>query len=251
MTSDGANGDPFASVGFAETLNVDTGVVDASSTGSYQETLARAVVTQSNGTSVAAFDFTNFTLSNTLNLVGSMPVAFVATGNIDITGALNAGGGPLIGIGAGGFAGASGCMARTERKAVGRAGQGGGGIGLGGYVGSPCCGYSRASEGGGGGSASPGQPGVAGYLFPSNAINGNGGIGGSASFALDILQGGGGGGSGGWGFPYAGDTPVKTAARVGGALLLETPGSITIGTNGVVKQRAARQPGLRRSGRRW
>ncbi len=245
LTSTGAAGDPFA--GYTSTsfiLDTDNGVVsgnDGQGDYIYTETLPSTVVTQANGSSVRVFDFTTFTVPGgvAVNLTGSMPAALVAQGAITIDGTLNSGAfkvGQAVGSGAGGFAG--GASGSGEGAAgSGPSGSGGaGGLGEAFHVSDPCCGDSTAPGGGGGGSAAAGQAGVPGTLFPSGAPNGAGGAGGLANFTPTLLQGGGGGGAGSGGYYGGYDFTAYGGAggAGGGAMLLETPGAITIGLSGVV-----------------
>jgi hypothetical protein len=238
ITSDGSAGDPFAGYSSASfILNTDNGMVlEADNSGNYIgiKTLASSVVTQSDGSQVRVFNFTNFTvpLGDTVNVSGSLAAAIVASGNIQIDGTLNAGTFKLgngIGAAAGGFLGGVG----APSDGAAGAGGGGGGIGTVAHITDPCCGYNQGSGGGGGGNVSSGQAGGAGTLFPGG-VNGTGGTGGNAMFNLNVLEGGAGGGAGAGGYDCCEAVYGNNGGQGGGALLLETPGNIMIGTNGMV-----------------
>ncbi len=246
LTSDGSAGDPFAAYSSSSfILNTDTGsIAQADNSGSYLGIglLPSVVVTQPDGSQVRVFEMTSFTVpfGDTVNLSGSLAAAIVASGDITISGTLNAGAfklGNSIGVGAGAFAGGQGVAYSNGLQGagpVGSGGGGGGGVGTTAHVDPPCCGYDEASGGGGGGSANGGQAGNAGSLFPSG-VNGYGGAGGNPSYNPSILQGGSGGGAGAGGSDYSGNPYTgNNGAPGGGALLLETPGTITIGTGGAV-----------------
>jgi hypothetical protein len=243
LISNGAAGDPFAGLSstsiLLDTNNGNVNVADGSGNYIYSSTLPSLVVTQPDGSLVRVFDFSTFTVPYgvAINLSGSMAAAIVASGNITINGTLNAGAfklGNSVGVGAGGFAGGLGVTSSNGLQGSGPNGSGGfGGTGLSAFVQGPCCGYNTSSGGGGGGSGSAGQAGVAGTLFVGGT-NGAGGAGGNAAFNSGLLQGGGGGGAGSGGANCCYQITGNNGAPGGGAMILETPGDISIGTAGIV-----------------
>jgi hypothetical protein len=244
LTSDGSAGNPFA--GYSSSsfiLNTDNGLIlQADNSGNYIgiETLPSSVVTQSDGSQVRVFNFTNFTVpfGDTVNVSGALGAAIIASGTIQIDGTLNAGTfklGNSTGAAAGGFLGGVGIASNGVAGSGG--GGGGGGIGTVAHITDPCCGYDQGSGGGGGGNVSTGQAGVAGTLFPGG-VNGSGGTGGNAMFNLNVLEGGAGGGAGAGGYDCCEAVYGNNGGQGGGALLLETPGNIIIGSHGIVAARA-------------
>lgn len=187
--------------------NTDTGLFEGA------QTIPSVVIDQGSGENLRVIRVSSFTLNSgaVFFAEGSLPLAIAATGAIQIDGFLSVGSGPFtpprrIFVGAG--SNSSLCGTGTGQPGTddddGPGGAGGGGFG---------------------------SPGGTGGLGDNNAVgmqsSNPGGPGGTSVTAPAIIRGGCAGGTGGVGF---GGAPA--GGNSGGALLLLSATSITIGSNG-------------------
>lgn len=208
----------------ATLYNADTGEVTV---GGATQSIIHLTVMTTAGTTVDAIPVTRFIqdADSTLRITGKLPVAFVATGEIEISGRLDASAG---GAGAGCDAAGTG----TDGLSHGTTGDGGGGGG--GAVAGAAGGAGNGSTHSSGGAAEPGLAGgcaggdgglidipiAAGggviYLISAQRIDVNGlvdasGGGGQGGISMGGNRGGGGGGA------------------AGGSLIFEAPSLVTAG----------------------
>jgi hypothetical protein len=238
-SSDGSSGSFDAQFGNGATAygglsywNLDTGQV-VTTQGVVAFTVPFETITW-NGQPVKAYNFSSFTVEQTIHLTlyGATPAVLLAQGNISIAGAFVfqntnvTGGTPSTGVN-NAFNGGPG-------SGIGGAG---GGEGRGGQV-ETSCGPSvfSGSGGGGGGNYRKGGAGLKNYIVEGaggSPPSYPGGPGGHAEQAT-VLQGGGGGAAGGgglYGGDYYGGSP---GGNGGGAVVFATPGTITLTSTGVV-----------------
>ncbi|HTR56527.1 MAG TPA: hypothetical protein VMJ10_37895 [Kofleriaceae bacterium] len=195
---DGSDFDSSAMPGLLADVSIDTdtGMITDGSMQTTQWSSYRL----SNG--VGIFSFSTLTLGGTITFSGSSAAAFVATGEIDVTGYVdargNCGDGAGHGAGPGGFKGA---QAGSTGKGSGSGGEAGG------------------DSGGGGGGGYGGQGGAGGYNNASSNAGAAGSVWGDA--VITTLVGGGGGGA-------ASDPNGGDGGGGGGALQLVSNATIAI-----------------------
>lgn len=192
------------------TINTDTGLIEDSANTPY--VINHMSVTQLNGANIQVFYASSFSI-DAVTITGTLPAAFVATGPIDITGKIEAGGHMAVG----------GPGAKFDGPTVGTEGM-------------VVAGQLGIQSGGGGGNATAGAGMFGGAASTSTALEG-GGCGGQRSSA----PGGGGGGAvqlfsltsitidGGINVGGGGGTNMGGGA--GGTIVLEAP---TVSLSGVL-----------------